>query len=48
MADTNLKPHDILPLLPILKGAGLSIHQFECDDYSNITVCNPEIVGHLF
>ena len=48
MADTNLKPHDILPLLPILKGAGLSIHQYECEDYSNITVCNPEVAGHLF
>jgi fructose-1,6-bisphosphatase/inositol monophosphatase family enzyme len=48
MADTNLKPHDILPLLPILKGAGLVIQQFECGDYSNIIACNKEVAGYLF
>ena len=48
MADTNLKPHDILPLLPILKGAGLIIQQFECDDYSNIVACKREIARYLY
>ena len=48
MADTNLKPHDILPLLPILRGAGLIIQQFECDDYSNIIACKREVASYLF
>ena len=48
MADTNLKPHDILPLLPIIKGSGLLIQQFDCDDYSNVVACNPEAAKDLF
>jgi len=40
MADTGLKPFDILPLLPIILGTGLNVEQFDCSDYSNIAVTN--------
>ena len=39
MTDTNLKPHDILPLIPILHGCGLEVHQIGCTDYSNVVAC---------
>ena len=47
MADTGLKPHDILPLLPILKGSGMVVRQYDCTDYSNIIACLPEVAKDL-
>ena len=44
MLDIDLKPFDILPLIPILKGAGLSIVDFsKKKDFTSIVACKPEI-----
>jgi myo-inositol-1(or 4)-monophosphatase len=44
MLDIDLKPYDILPLIPILKGAGLSIVDFSTKrDFTSIVACKPEI-----
>ncbi len=47
MADTNLKPCDILPLIPILKGAGLEVHKIGCMDYSHIIACKKGVFEQL-
>ena len=47
MADTNLKPHDILPLVPILHGCGLEVHQIDCDDYSNVVACKKGVFEQI-
>lgn len=44
MVDIDLKSYDILPLIPVLKGAGLKIVDFSLEkDFSSIAVCKPEI-----
>ena len=44
MFDLDLKPYDILPLIPILKGAGVAIIDLsEEQNYSSIIACKPEI-----
>ena len=47
MADTGLKPYDIIPLVPILLGAGIELHQFGNSDYSNILACKPGVIEQL-
>ncbi len=47
MTDTSLKPHDILPLIPILEGAGVEIHKIDCEDYSNIIACKKGVMEQL-
>ena len=48
MLDIDLKPYDILPIIPILKGAGLSIIDFSAKrDFTSIVACKPEIKGEL-
>ena len=48
MLDIDLKPYDILPLIPILKGAGLSIVDFsKKKNYTSILACKPEIKEEL-
>ena len=40
MFDLDLKPYDILPLIPILKGAGVAIIDLsEEQNYSSIIAC---------
>lgn len=44
MVDTGLKPYDILPLIPILRGAGMRIEQLgDKEDYSEIMTGKKEI-----
>jgi len=44
MVDTGLKPFDILPLIPILRGAGMRIEQLgDKEDYSEIMAGKKEI-----
>jgi myo-inositol-1(or 4)-monophosphatase len=44
MFDLDLKPYDILPLIPILKGAGVAIIDLsEEQNFSSIIACKPEI-----
>ena len=44
MIDVDLKPYDILPLVPILRGAGVAIIDLsEKQDFSSIIACKPEI-----
>ena len=47
MADTCLKPCDILPLIPILKGAGLEVHKIGCLDYSHVIACKKGVFDQL-
>jgi len=48
MIDIDLKPFDILPLIPILKGAGLEIIDLSSDkNYSSIVACKPEVKNEL-
>lgn len=47
MADTNLKPFDILPLIPILQGAGLEVHNVECSNFENILACKSGVFEQL-
>ena len=47
MADTGLKPCDIFPLIPILLGAGIEVHQIGCTDYSNIIACKKGIFEQI-
>jgi histidinol phosphatase-like enzyme (inositol monophosphatase family) len=48
MIDIDLKPFDILPLIPILKGAGVEIIDLSPDkNYSSIVACKPEIKYEL-
>lgn len=42
MADTNLKDVDILPIIPILKGSGASLHTFDRRDYKHIITCSTD------
>ena len=48
MVDTGLKPHDILPLLPILFGSGIIVKQFGCTDYSHIAAVSPRLAKKIF
>ena len=44
MFDIDLKPYDILPILPILSGCGMKILDLsEESDYTTIVACKPEI-----
>ena len=44
MLDVDLKPYDILPLIPILKGAGVSLIDLSSSkNYSSVIACKPEI-----
>ena len=44
----NLKPFDILPLVPILKGSGIEIIDLSPDkNYSSIVACKPEVKPEL-
>ena len=48
MLDLDLKSHDIMPLIPILRGAGVSIIDLsEKNDYSSIIACKPEIEDEM-
>ena len=47
MADTGLKSMDILPVLPILKGAGAVIQTYGLNDYSNVMACSPSFMAEL-
>ena len=48
MVDIDLKSYDILPLIPILNGAGLKIVDFSIKkDLSSIAVCKPEIEADI-
>ena len=49
MVDIDLKPYDILPLLPVLKGAGLVVIDFSLEkDYSSVIACKPEIENEIY
>jgi fructose-1,6-bisphosphatase/inositol monophosphatase family enzyme len=43
MFDLDLKPCDILPIIPIVKGAGARIIDFGKNEASNIAACVPEL-----
>lgn len=47
MADTNLKDVDILPIIPLLRGAGVSIHTFGRKDFKHIIVSSAEALSDL-
>ena len=47
MIDIGLKGCDILPLLPILRGAGLSVLTLNPLNYSDIVVCVPKLTKKL-
>jgi myo-inositol-1(or 4)-monophosphatase len=48
MVDIDLKSYDILPLVPVLKGAGLKIVDFSTKkDLSSIAACKPEIEADI-
>ena len=48
MFDLDLKPYDILPLIPILIGAGVAIIDLsEEQNYSSIIACKPEIKAKM-
>jgi myo-inositol-1(or 4)-monophosphatase len=48
MIDIDLKPFDILPLVPILKGSGIEIIDLSPDkNYSSIVACKPEVKPEL-
>lgn len=47
MADTCLKPYDIMPLIPILRGSGLEVHQVDCSDWSNVIACKKGVFEQL-
>ncbi len=42
MADTSLKPFDILPLVPIITGSGLSINQLGKVEHDTVVVCSED------
>lgn len=43
MLDLDLKDCDILPLIPIMKAAGLSVIMLQPESYTDIIVCKPEL-----
>jgi histidinol phosphatase-like enzyme (inositol monophosphatase family) len=43
MFDINLKPCDILPIIPIVEGAGARIVGFGKNDATDLAVCVPEL-----
>lgn len=43
MFDLDLKPCDILPIIPIVKGAGAKIVEFGKNDNRDLSACVPEI-----
>ena len=48
MFDIDLKPYDILPVLPILMGSGIKILDLsEKSDYTTIVACKPEILSTI-
>ena len=48
MIDIDLKPFDILPLVPILRGAGIEIIDLSQDkNYSSIVACKPEVKSEM-
>jgi fructose-1,6-bisphosphatase/inositol monophosphatase family enzyme len=48
MIDIDLKPFDILPLIPILTGAGVEIIDLSEDkNYSSIIACKPEVKSEM-
>jgi fructose-1,6-bisphosphatase/inositol monophosphatase family enzyme len=48
MLDIDLKPYDILPLLPIVNGAGLLVIDISMKkNYSSVVVCKPELEGEM-
>jgi myo-inositol-1(or 4)-monophosphatase len=48
MLDIDLKPYDILPIVPILKGAGISVIDFsEEKNYTSVVACKPELEKEL-
>jgi len=51
MFDVNLKPCDILPIIPIVEGAGARIVDFGENEASDLSVCVPELeeqISQLF
>ena len=48
MFDIDLKPYDILPILPILLGSGIKILDLSEElDYTTIVACKPEILSTI-
>ena len=48
MFDIDLKPYDILPVLPILSGSGMKVLDLsEKSDYTTIVACKPEILSTI-
>ena len=48
MLDVDLKPYDILPLLPIVNGAGLLVIDISIkNNFSSVVVCKPELEGEM-
>ncbi len=47
MIDLSLKPCDIIPILPIVESAGLSLIKLSSDDYSDILVCRSELESEM-
>lgn len=48
MLDIDLKAYDILPLLPIINGAGLSVIDISNkNSYSSVVVCKPELEDEM-
>ena len=43
MFDTDLKPCDILPIIPIIKGAGAKIVDFGKNEATDLSACVPEL-----
>ena len=43
MFDLNLKPCDILPIIPIIEGAGARIVDFGLKEGSDLSACTPEL-----
>ena len=48
MLDIDLKPYDILPIIPILRGAGISIIDFSKEkNFTSIIACKPELTEEI-
>ena len=47
VVDTGLKPYDIIPLIPILLGAGMEVNQLGRDDFSEIMAGRKNVLSDL-
>ena len=48
MVDIDLQPYDILPIIPVLRGAGISIIDFSSErNFTSIVACKPELEAEI-